>query len=449
MDERSLPANRTLKVFEKYPPESTVSSKDVQTHDTFSGIFYNDYVNNVPEAYVDSTSSFKKFMSNINWLLDQNKSRAVFLIGPTRSGTSAAMRHLKYLTNIEQEDYVKYFDYEESSVIDSDYPSHVDEKLSSLDNWWTNTDFSETKIILMDNLPVGIFNWFENISEPLDDLKSRSNHDEILVIISMNKMMLSYLRDKSLDYEPTVFGMVPDIIHFQRAKRHEIKDMLKRRMNANGQQRSRPFTDSIIEIICNLSLGLPGLALWLCRSALKFQKRWDKPDQFINFIEHIGLFSSLKLIRTISSDGSAIFGVDTWPFLQILQKIKISQTKSQKLISETGTINYLTQYLTNNKKRLISDFNHPYASIRVELLKKIAVTSIETDLVPRSTLKPLFVIEKEGETSNVEKVQESKLTYHTQKLIHERAIKLWKSGKETLYSLRSPMKEAVEFALFP
>lgn len=435
-----MPAEHTLKIFKKYPPQSTGISNVIQTHEALSKTFMDEYSFEVPETFVES-KAYKQFMGNVNWLLEKNKSKVVFLVGPSSSGTSAAMRRLNHSFKAAEVNSVKYFDYNHSSATTKN-PSPIDD----FDNWWSNTDFSDTEIILLDNLPVGIFNWFENFSEPLDDLTSRSN-DEVLLIISMNKIMLTYLREKSFDYEPTVFGEVPSVIQFPRADPHEIKELVMKRINSSFENSKKPFSNEIIEIISNLSLGLPGLALWFCRSALQFQNRWNKSDQFFHFLEHIGLFPTLKLVRTISSDGSSIFGADSWPYINDLRKMKFTSIKSSD--NENARTSFLlSQYLSYNKG-LIKDFNRPYASIRIQLLRKLALTSVESNPVSRSSLKPLFISEKDDNPLEVERVQESKLTYHTQKLVDEKTLKLWKSGKETLYSLRRPMKEAIELSLFP
>lgn len=328
---------------------------------------------------------------------DEN-SEIPLIIGPQRSGKSTTICQISnILCERRGKDYAQYRAYD-----------------SHFWSWWEEADFSSTQIFFFDNIyPI----WSHLTNQSYEDLADRSNFDNrIIVVLVLNSIEYQSLR---LMHEPskiTVFDKVPYEYYFKRPSLLEIENIVRKRAELLGKPGL--FPSDVLKAIGGLSLGLPGLALWLARNLISACENQEKSHQFTPELVHkiaqyLGFKPALKLIleHDLYSSNQIEISDKVWPALQ-----EVSTVDSSSLI----------QTLRQSKSSIKS---------WKPLLEEIILLSLQDDNIPRSELQ-----ERTG-------IKESSLTYQCQNLVNQRVVTYSKSGREVSYQLRTPVKEALELIL--
>jgi hypothetical protein len=332
------------------------------------------------------------------------------VIGPKRSGKSSTIQQIVNSIN----------EYEESKTTNDDqnkaiYKAYDDNFWS----WWDETDFSMTQIFFFDHIyPI----WQNFTEQSFQDLLKRSKKHNILVVVILDSVEHHWLKLKSKSKPILIFGKRPYEFSFKHPSPLEIVNIIKKRTEYIGKPNL--FSLEILTTLGTISLGLPGLALWLCRHLISLVNGQEEKVELTTHSAHhtaeiLGFSPALKLIiehnlrYTLQPDHNVKKQV--WPILEPLKE-GINEGSST-----------LLQYLTKIKG--ISKSWYP-------ILEEMLLLNHETGNIKRSDLQ-----ERTG-------IKESSLTYQCQNLIKENIVTYSKVGREVYYELRSPIKEALEITFF-
>ncbi|MFX0182380.1 MAG: hypothetical protein ACFE95_04780 [Candidatus Hodarchaeota archaeon] len=292
------------------------------------------------------------------------------------------------------------------------YDGHFDLFLS----WWDETDFSAYDIVIFDNIyPI----WDHFTRNSLEYLESQS--DNILVVGILNSSESHWLQ---MEVQSSIIPFFNQentkVFQFKRYSVHEIREMIKRRSESLGKPDF--LSNDVVDTISILSLGLPGLALWLVRQLLSHQLYKDGlQDISVSTVhtiaDYLGFEPALKLVEehNLRNKHQEVSSRRIWPILNPLQQS--CNTESSPLIQSLVKIKQVSKFWT-------------------PLLEEILMLNQKKGLIKRSVLQ-----ERTG-------VKESSLTYQCQRLVREKIITYSKEGREVYYQLRSPVKEALEYTFF-
>ncbi|MHA2074125.1 MAG: hypothetical protein ACW97X_05870 [Candidatus Hodarchaeales archaeon] len=377
---------------------------------TSSKAFDDSFLVSAPEIFVQTKES--------NKLLEQIGERAgasiVAVIGPKRCGKSTAIHQA--VKNINDH---------------GDKQDDEDKKFRALykscdDNfakWWEETDFSSTQFFFFDH----IYPIWDNFNEQsFQDLLERSKQEEILIIVILDSIEHNRLETRFKPEPITIFGknLENKKLLFNRPSSLEIEQIIKRRTDFIG----RPFVfpREVLTTISIMSLGLPGLALWIARHL--FSRLDAQDDKYVlsssdvhKTAEYLGFIPALRLImeHNIQNTKQPDLKIE-YPIWPVLEPLK-------EAINEGSTT--LLQYLTKIKGTTKS-----WGPILEEMV--LLNHDSKIGAIKRSDLQ-----ERTG-------IKESSLTYQCQNLIKERIVNYSKIGREVFYELRSPIKEALELTFF-
>lgn len=325
----------------------------------------------------------------------------VLVIGPQRSGKSTAVRQIANELNQHRgKDYAQYIAYD-----------------SLFWSWWEEADFKSTRFFFFDNTyPI----WSHLTRQSYEDLLNRTSHDRILVVTVLNSIERQWLQLSQKTSRIRIFDTEPFEFRFKRPSPLEIQNIIKNRTESLGKPNLFPV--EVLKAIGELSLGLPGLALWLVRNILSDLEIQENHKKITPVLVHktaqlLGFGPALKIIleHDLHSVHQEESGNRVWPVLQLLQ-----ERSNQDLSPLTQSLNQL-KGITKSWK---------------SLLEEMILLTQQNDTIKRSELQ-----ERTG-------IKESSLTYQCQNLIREKIITYSKSGREVFYQVRTPVKEALELALF-
>ena len=377
---------------------------------TSSKAFDDSFLILAPEIFVSTKESHK--------LLEQIGERAsasiVAVIGSKLCGKSTAIHQA--VQNINDNGHKQD---DKNKIFRALYKSCDD----NFAKWWEETDFSSTQFFFFDHIyPI----WDNFDEQSFQDLLERSKQDEILIIVILDSIE-HYQLEKRFKHESiTIFGknLEKKKLQFNHPSSLEIEQIIKRRADFIG----RPFVfpREVLSTISILSLGLPGLALWISRHL--FSRLDDQDDKYVlsssdvhKTAEYLGFIPALRLIMEHNLQNTKhpdLKNENTiWPVLDPLKEA----------ISDGSTA--LLQYLTQIKGTTKS---------WGPILKEMVLLNHDSKIgaIKRSDLQ-----ERTG-------IKESSLTYQCQNLIKEKIITYSKIGREVFYELRSPVKEALELTLY-
>jgi hypothetical protein len=321
--------------------------------------------------------------------------RSISIIGPNRVGkTSTGQIITRELNEKLGKNYALY--------------KHYDEYFW---DWWEDTNLTDTQILILDNVfPI----WNDLTSSSYQDLIKRTKYEKIVIVQILDSSEHSWLRMKYKKSVPEIFGHKPYEINFRRGRAAEIEQILKRRIESTGKLKI--LSADILKAISILSLGLPGLALWICRRIP--QDRLDEKrdseftiKEFYQYLQNLNFNPAIGIVvqnnHQISQELNTIPKNKMWPLVEPLSTISSDVSQSLKQI-----------------KKL--------ASTRLPILEEILILNNIFGTIKRSDLH-----ERTG-------IKDSSLTYQCQQLVKENIISYFKEGREVYYQLNSPMKEALE-----
>lgn len=387
-------------------------SKEWQQHftesQTSSKVFDDNFLVSEPEVFVPTKESHK--------LIEQIGKRAgaslVAVIGPKRCGKSTAIQQAVKIINDNGEKQL-----DEDKRFKALYKSYDD----NIARWWEETDFSSTQFFFFDHIYPS---WNNFTEQSFQDLLERSKQKKILIIVILDSIEHSWLESRFKPEPITIFGqkLEKKEIIFNHPSSIEVERIIKRRAEFIG----RPFVfpREVLSTIGILSLGLPGLALWITRHL--FSRLDDQDDKYVlstsdvhKTAEYLGFIPALRLIMEHNLQNTKQPDLKNespiWPVLDPLKEA----------INEGSST--LLQYLTKVKGNTKS---------WKPILKEMLLLDHKTGDIKRSDLQ-----ERTG-------IKESSLTYQCQNLIRDRIINYYKTGREVYYELRSPVKEALELSHF-
>ncbi|MFX1285783.1 MAG: ArsR/SmtB family transcription factor [Promethearchaeota archaeon] len=320
----------------------------------------------------------------------------VTVIGPQRSGKTTTVRQIAIELNQHRgKDYAQYRSYD-----------------SNFWSWWDEADFNSTKIFFFDNIfPI----WSHFTHQSHEDLINRSSHDKILVVTILNCIEQQWLRITQETSRIKIFETEPFEFHFKRPSPLEIEKIIRKRTESIGKPSLLP--SEALKTVGELSLGLPGLALWLVRnliSNLENQETWQEitPELIHSIAQYLGFGPALKIIYKHDLQSDHEIRTKVWPVLHSV--------------------------LENRNSPLIQSFNQ-LKGVTLSwkpLLEELLLIAQQNSTIKRSELQ-----ERTG-------IKESSLTYQCQNLVKEKIVTYSRSGREVFYQLRTPVKEALELALF-
>ncbi|UCE12596.1 MAG: hypothetical protein JSV04_10415 [Candidatus Heimdallarchaeota archaeon] len=394
----TLPSTNLYDAFKEGESRAKEWKEKIKGARSLADAFEDNFVFLSPDTFVN-TEAANRLSVRIG---EVSKSEEIItIIGPQRSGKSTAVRQLANELNEHQgKGYAQYVEYD-----------------SHFWSWWEETDFKSTKFFFFDNIyPI----WANLTRKSYLDLLNRSDHPRVLIVNIINSTEHHWLRFSHKTSRVSIFGTEPFEFHFKRPSILEIENIIKARAESLGKLSL--FPAETLKTIGELSLGLPGLALWLVRSVIADFENQENQQKIPSALVHkvaqfLGFVPALKIIlehdlRSLYQEES---GNRVWPVLQLLQE------------SSGMDSTPLTQSLKESKG--ITTSWKP-------LLEEMLLLTQQNDTIRRSELQ-----ERTG-------IKESSLTYQCQNLIKEKIITYSKSGREVFYQLRTPVKEALELALF-
>ena len=265
----------------------------------------------------------------------------------------------------------------------------------------------------------GIFPVWNNLtSSSYEDLARRSKNKKILVITILSTIEYHWLRKQKKTTKPKLFERPPFEFHFKRPVESEIVQMLQQRTEILGNVNF--FPKDLLNSITILSLGLPGLALWITRHLPFPNPSQNQNNEFTvndlhSIIKRLNFEPALKIViennMRITQEDKVSANKDIWPIIEPLTDISSS----------------LGQTLKQYKK---------LTSSRLPILEEMLIMDQIHGTIKRSELQ-----ERTG-------IKDSSLTYQCQNLVKEDLVKYLKDGREVYYQLTSPIKEALELLFF-
>ncbi len=328
-----------------------------------------------------------------------HESEIVAIIGPQRIGkTTAAMFLSHELNKAYGPHYSQYI--------------HHSEKFW---DWWETTDFHNTQVLFFD----GIFSIWNNLTkQSLIDIESRSRYDKVVIVVILSTIEYKMLELHGKKSKPLIFGKKPFKFYFKKPYPSEIEQMLKLRMETLGNKNL--LSNDIIKSIGILSLGLPGLALWLTRQ-LPFLEDEDNEikspslEEFLIVVKRLGFLLAVSIVEDnnlqVSQELKSKPKKITWPIIAPLNEISSSFSQSLKGMKK----------ISNS---------------RLPILEEMIILNHIEGTIKRSELQ-----ERTG-------IKDSSLTYQCQNLIKEDIVTYFREGREVYYQLTSPIKEAIELMFF-
>ncbi|MHA2238496.1 MAG: ArsR/SmtB family transcription factor, partial [Candidatus Hodarchaeales archaeon] len=361
-------------------------------------IFTDEYIVKNPSTYTNTAEIHRithLLGQIVNTPVSSSNVKSISLIGPNRIGKTSATQIIS--EEINEKLGINYAQYKK-------YDEHFWD-------WWEETDLENTQILFLDNIfPV----WNDLTSSSFQDLLMRSKFERIIIVTILDSLEHSWLELKHKTTVPEIFGQKPYEVNFRRANIIEIKEILKRRLESIGKLNL--LSSEIIEAISILSLGLPGLALWICRRIP--QERLDPNSdvklsikEFYELLPNLNFKPALRIVMEnnlqVSQELKVIPDNKIWPLVEPLSNISSDIGQSLKQVKKI-------------------------ASTRLPILEEILILNSIFGTVKRSNLQ-----ERTG-------IKDSSLTYQCQQLVRENIISYFKEGREVYYQLNSPMKEALE-----
>ncbi|MHA1945951.1 MAG: ArsR/SmtB family transcription factor [Candidatus Hodarchaeales archaeon] len=325
--------------------------------------------------------------------------QTIAMVGPQRSGKTTAARFISEEINKKfKSQYTHYVKYSEKFW-----------------DWWENVDFKETQILFFD----GIFPIWNNLTEQsLKDLEKRSQYDKVIIVVILNTIEYHWLRLQAKKSSPLIFGKKAFEFHFKKPSQLEIEQMLKLRIEAIGNKQL--LSNDVIKSVSILSLGLPGLALWLTRH-LPFSDNEDREirtptlEDLHIVTKRLGFEPALRIViennLQISQELKTIPKKEIWPIIDPLREISSAFSQSLKQVKKISTS-------------------------RLPILEEMIILDHLEGTVKRSSLQ-----ERTG-------IKDSSLTYQCQNLIKEDIVTYFRDGREVFYQLTSPIKEALQLLFF-
>jgi DNA-binding MarR family transcriptional regulator len=367
---------------------------------TIIRIFEDDFIQLNSKVYVNTGEIQRLSLllgQIINASLSQDEILSISMIGPSRSGKSSAARFISTeLNNQLGENYSRYIQYS---------PQFWE--------WWEKTDFHDTQIVFLD----GIFPIWNNLTYlSYEDLVKRSKHEKILIVTILSSIEYHWLKKKLNVLHPKLFDSIPFEFNFKRPTVPEIKQILRQRIEMLGSMSL--FPKKVLDSISILSLGLPGLALWITRH-LPF------PDQNEN--QELNLSDLSDTIKRLNFE----------PGLRIVieSNIRITQEEKKSPNKDIWPIIDPISAISSSLGQTLKQFKK-LTSSRLPLLEEMLIMDQINGTIKRSELQ-----ERTG-------IKDSSLTYQCQNLVKEDLISYLKDGREVYYQLTSPIKEALEFLFF-
>jgi DNA-binding MarR family transcriptional regulator len=369
---------------------------------TILHIFEDDFTELNPEVYIN-TGEIQRLSVLLGQIINASPSQdeilSISMIGPSRSGKSSAARFISQeLNNQLGENYSQYVEY-----------------TTNFWDWWEKTDFRNTQIVFLD----GIFPIWNNLTySSYEDLIKRSNYEKILIITILSTIEYHWLKKKLNALKPKIFESIPYEFYFKRPSTSEIKQIIQQRVEILGL--ASLFPKKILDSIGILSLGLPGLALWITRHLPFPDQSKDSPNEL-----------------TLDDLSSTLARLNFEPGLRIVIENNMRITQEQKTSGNKGIwpiIDPLTSISSSLGQSLKQ--SKKLTNSRLPLLEEMLLMDQIQGTIKRSELQ-----ERTG-------IKDSSLTYQCQNLVKENLISYLKDGREVYYQLTSPIKEALEFLFF-
>ena len=392
-------------VFDSFQEGKKQAQKWKETFDrskNISNAFEDDFIYSNHEACLNTTE-IQRFSHLLGQIVNASSLsdcvQTIAMIGSQRSGKTASARFISEEINKKfNSQYTRYIEYSDKFW-----------------DWWENTEFKNTQIFFFD----GIFPIWNNLTDQsLKDLENRSQYDKVIVVVILNSIEYHWLRLKAKKSKPMIFGNEAFEFHFKKPSQVEIEQMLNLRTESLGNLQL--LSKDVIKSISILSLGLPGLALWLTRH-LPFPSHEEQEPSTITLedlhivTKRLGFEPALRIViennLQISQELKTMPKKEIWPIIDPLEEISSSFSQSLKQIKKISTS-------------------------RLPILEEMIVLDHLEGTIKRSALQ-----ERTG-------IKDSSLTYQCQNLIKEDIVTYFRDGREVFYQLTSPTKEALELLFF-
>jgi hypothetical protein len=392
--------------FQKGKTQSKDWTSQFENFKTITNAFNDSFTIKSPDSFVH-TQEVHRLSQVLGQMLNSNLDSSflpqIMVFGPRRCGKSATAKQIAFeLNNSIHTKYARYITYDSNFL-----------------QKWEDTDFSPTQIFFLDNIyPI----WGTLSSQSYLDLQERSNYDRIIIVSLINTLEHHWLKNSQKSARIQIFDQEPFEFKFKRPSILEIQKIIRKRAEIIGKPDL--FSQKVLHDISVLSLGLPGIALWLVRQVFSLIETQESGFNISTKLLHktaqyLGFQAALKVVvehnlRYNQQENSIPAGI-TYPILQPL------------LDNNEGEISPLLEYLDTVKGIIKSS---------VPVLEEMLLLKQEDGSIKRSDLQ-----EKTG-------IKESSLTYQCQKLVKEKIVNYTKIGREVYYELRSPVKEALELTFF-
>ena len=391
--------------FQKGQKESKNWKLHFETSRSLSNFFVDDILDTYPSLFVPTTESLRlsQLLGQITEASkDMNETPQINIIGPHRSGKTATVKEImRELNKNQHSNYVKYLSYND-------------------DFWsqWEEENFTSTQIVFLDHIyPI----WNNFTSHSLKDLRERSSNEKIIIVTLLSSLEHHWLRIAQNSPIIKLFEKEPYEYLYKRPLIQETVQIIQKRLENAGKPDL--LSQNVLRTISIISLGLPGLALWITRNYLsqpedKIKAKEITPTYIHDLATYLGFKPALKIIMESNSDISGLNEElsthNLWPLVEPLKKLQ--KQGSSSLLSELEN----SKVATKTSK---------------SILEEILILARNNGEIKRSEL-----LERTG-------IKESSLTYQCQKLVKERIVSYSKAGRDVYYHIESPVKEALELIL--
>ena len=316
------------------------------------------------------------------------------LVGPEGIGKTTLVR--KLVSELGNEIKAKYL-----RIIDQ--TKKLDEKplddelqigLTGFEGSIRRKDLTETHILFLDNADV----LCEDIPRISNEISQNIQSDHIAILI------ISPSTYRWLEINVPLISDL-ETYNLRLLRNNEIIDLLQRRINYfQDTGFPQPFTNTALESIADYSMGFPGLGLELAGSCLK-------------------------------SD------IDVITEEYVVEKAKERNFDIARKIAEGNE-----EYWEGSRGEILKKLTISLSPIEQQKLKELRIK------VSKNTRTQEELRKQEG-TSSAELVERISLSsqgttsYHLKKLIESSVVQQIKIGRNQLYTIQSPIRNAVELAL--
>jgi DNA-binding transcriptional ArsR family regulator len=332
------------------------STKGIMASNLFDqfGFSSNPFDNNIlignPDLITDRVKSIiNKLVERIGACYQSQKS--LLLVSPEGAGRTSILKLLNATLNRGFDNnfcsYVhapsRWSGFSFSDAEDED--SNGDNRIDNFQKWMRETDFSKTKIVLIDDADAFIANASQYVSAvKFEHLQTPT------MVFCISPITQARITKTELFNE--IFG---DSFWIMPLEKNDIKEILLKSIEAVKTNNSSPFEDSAIDKIADYSLGLPGEASILAFLCLKNAYQIGISKITAKFVEGIALNEGFDVAQKLLRKEIKLDGTKYKVALEILTQFFIQGQNVERRFIISHFSEMASSTLSYHLKDLIND----------------------------------------------------------------------------------------------